>query len=385
MSSITNLTTKISDALYKGPTTHSAASIDVYEATFKRKLALHEPMSEADTTDPVKVAGWLQWAGSLVRRADTVDYSASCHALLNTASSLGVDNPIVLTLEKAVAFDKCDTVVWSMTCRKILAASVPNAVSQAESAISGASPRESTETVPQYFARHSIPITHAQFIRKTMGKDVSGDWLRPHLNKWASGLGNTSMAAATVTLADTATLRDFFDTVMKVSTVVPQLIPKTVMFNVIDEPTEEESATQTSLKSMGAAMESLAHSIKANSRAMNARLMVMEDKDTRPTHFKECGKCGKRGHASTECYGGGSRGGRGGSRGMSHGGSRGGGRGEYGGGRRCYNCNDEGHLSFECKKPCNICNSTEHTSAKCPRQGEKRKAAVADLSEPKNG
>jgi hypothetical protein len=66
-----------------------------------------------------------------------------------------------------------------------------------------------------------------------MGKDVSGDWLRPHLNKWALGLGNTALAAATGTLPDTATLRDFYDTVMKISSVVPQIVPKAVMFNVI--------------------------------------------------------------------------------------------------------------------------------------------------------
>jgi hypothetical protein len=67
---------------------------DVYAASFKRKLALREHMTEADTTDPVKIAEWLQWAASLVRRGSTdqgLDISSACHALLNTASTLSIE------------------------------------------------------------------------------------------------------------------------------------------------------------------------------------------------------------------------------------------------------------------------------------------------------
>lgn len=234
MISLANLTNKITSTLPKGAPTPNAASNAVYEATFKRKLALREPMSEADTTDPVRVVGWLQRGSSLVRRGEIApDYSASCHALLNTASSLGSDSPILTILENVVNFVLYDTSVWTTTCRKIMSVSVPNAVSQAETAIFNTPAREASETIERYFARYSIPITHAQFILNVMGKDVSGDWLRPHLNKWALGLGNTALAAATGTLPDTATLRDFYDTVMKISSVVPQIVPKAVMFNVI--------------------------------------------------------------------------------------------------------------------------------------------------------
>jgi hypothetical protein len=64
---------------------------DMYAASFKRKLALREHMTEADTTDSVKIAEWLQWAASLVRRGSTdqgLEYSSAYHALLNTASTM---------------------------------------------------------------------------------------------------------------------------------------------------------------------------------------------------------------------------------------------------------------------------------------------------------
>jgi hypothetical protein len=105
-------------------------------------------------------------------------------------------------------------------------ASVPNAVSQAEAAISGTPPRKADESISSYFARKVEPINHAQFIRKVLGKDVSGNWLRPYLDKWALGLGDVNMAAATVTL------RDFFDTVQMVSAVLPVMTPKKVHFNI---------------------------------------------------------------------------------------------------------------------------------------------------------
>jgi hypothetical protein len=93
---------------------HKFGGDDVYAASLKRKLALREHMTEGDTTDPVKIAEWLQWAVSLLRRGSTdqgLEHSSACHGLLNTASTLSIDNAIVKTLEYPVEVEICDTYV----------------------------------------------------------------------------------------------------------------------------------------------------------------------------------------------------------------------------------------------------------------------------------
>jgi uncharacterized membrane protein YgcG len=364
---------------------------DVYTASFKRKLALREHITEADTTDPVKIAAWLQWAASLVRRGSTdqgLEYSSACHALLNTASTLSIDDATVKTLEYAVEMEICDTYVWQGTCRNILMASVPNAVSQAEAAISGTPPRKADESISSYFARKVEPINHAQFIRKVLGKDDSGDWLRPHLDKWALGLGDVNMAPATVTLPQTATLRDFFDTVQKVNVVLPVMTPKKVHFNMINEQDVDKPREETStLDAISAAINNMAHDARADNRLLTSRLNTIESRNT--PNVITSNNCGKRGHIAFECRGpggGASRGGGARGRGGSRGGRGGGDRGGRGNPRPmvCYNCQDEGHMSRECSKPCSLCSATDHTSATCEKKGEKRKDPPSQGKDPKN-
>ena len=157
MVSMSNFTEKVAGTFPKEPTQKFGGD-DVYAASFKRKLAMREHVTEADTTDPVKVDGWLQWAPSLVRRGSASlgsEYSSACHGLLNTASTLSTDNVIVKTLEHAVEVENCDSYVWTDTCRKILTASVPNAVSQAETAISCTAPRGADLMSPSKATLHA--------------------------------------------------------------------------------------------------------------------------------------------------------------------------------------------------------------------------------------
>ncbi|KAI9474834.1 hypothetical protein BDB00DRAFT_879665 [Zychaea mexicana] len=37
-------------------------------------------------------------------------------------------------------------------------------------------------------------------------------------------------------------------------------------------------------------------------------------------------------------------------------------------GQRCYNCQEEGHHAVDCRKPCRICNSSQHRSNSCPKR-----------------
>ena len=136
--------------------------------------------------------------------------------------------------------------------------------------------RRSDESVESYFARKIGPINHAQFIRKVLGKDVSGDWLRPHLDGWALGLGNVSMATATVTLPVTATLRDFFDTVQKVSAVIPTVTSKDTHFNAMRDQSDMEDEEPNVLHAVSTTLNTLANETKATNRDLNSRLMAIE-------------------------------------------------------------------------------------------------------------
>ena len=35
---------------------------------------------------------------------------------------------------------------------------------------------------------------------------------------------------------------------------------------------------------------------------------------------------------------------------------------------RCYNCNEEGHMSRNCRQPCKVCRGRDHTSSTCPKR-----------------
>jgi hypothetical protein len=125
---------------------------------------------------------------------------------LSGTSDLTTLNPISAILDKVVHMTVCDRAMWKDTCKAILSATCPYAVQTCDAAIADSPSRGQHETLSVYYARFNDLLSRGQWVRLTLDKDASADWLSPFLDIWTKRLGNSSLAAATLSLPPGSTL-----------------------------------------------------------------------------------------------------------------------------------------------------------------------------------
>jgi hypothetical protein len=338
---------------------------------------------------------------------------------LDGTNSLSPENPITVILEDAVQRSEYTKAMWQNTCMDIINATCPYAVQTCDAAINAAPGWDSkNESLSAFHARYNGLLSCARWVRETLGKDASYDWLAPYLDQWAAKLGNDALAASTLSLPHGSTLYAYYMAVQKAMRIMSgdnNGSKRTThqLHTMHDTPAKEDLITVISNMVANTAAD-MAQTVKAGNRQITARLLAIEDRPIpaipKPQfHTNYDGrdgpaKWGGRGHGYDSHRGGRGRGNnryrdsRNNDRQNGRYGDKERGRGGEQHGRShsdrsrprdnrqwqngCFNCDREGHRSSDCTRACRICRSTKHSSYHCPdretrHKGFKRKQPEA--------
>jgi hypothetical protein len=191
----------------------------------------------------------ITWHTALVSLAGTCDLSAN--------------SPIQLVIEAASMITPFDHSAWLDTCKAILInASLPNIVQQMDAALEAVQARMADEPVSMHFNRYNAVLSRTQWLRTTLDKDTSDDWLRPCLDRWWAGkLGNTHLTATTFRLGPGSTLHDFYSAVLQAERTLnssTETVKRVTRFNNISEEPAE--------KSLAEILANLTHTVKTGNR-----------------------------------------------------------------------------------------------------------------------
>jgi uncharacterized membrane protein YgcG len=364
----------------------------VDKAYLKRRIEQCPAITDMTAADPIHIIDWVRSQETYVKNNSS--YSAALVGLAGTCD-LSPNSPIKLIIEAAGMVKPFDHKAWIDTCKAIfLSASIPNIVQMMDARLDAVPARMPDENIALHFNRYNALLSRTQWLRTTLDKDTTDDWLRPCLNKWAAKLGNNQLTAATLRLGPGATLHEFYTAVLQAESTFgshTELNKRVTRFNNIDEEPYEKSLADV-IANLANTVKTGNRELQQGSRDLKARLLALEDR-TEPARYDS----GGRGNG----YGRGRGGGRGGGPGRGRG-------GHYGGGDRhinpkydrydnhspreprdsrdlCYNCGKSGHVSADCKAPCKVCGSAAHSSATCdkrPKRGEKRKEPEAPPGAP---
>jgi hypothetical protein len=167
---------------------------------YKRNLAMAVDMTLLDAYDHVKV----------------IDYSRAIESLIATCH-MDRESPLIAMLlgAQAASLQTCDKAIWQATYKSVLGHCCPYAVQAADADLVASAERMTGEQLDPYYARFTVILDRAKWLRGTLTKDVSDDWLRPHLERWTMKLGNAQLAAATLVLGPGSTLQDFYWAISK--------------------------------------------------------------------------------------------------------------------------------------------------------------------------
>lgn len=202
---------------------HSPVTATVHDpmktALSKRLIERCPIFREADIFDPIKMVAWLQAAERLEQPAND-DFVTALTALELTAE-LDANNPICNIVLTARALAPQNKPEWTSTCGLILS-TIPDIVHLAEASIKKVAPRAPGEDVTLYYRRYQVALGHARYVRTHLGKDVGVDWLRPHLERWARKIGNSSWTAVLLSLPATSTLSDYYSKAIQAVRAIPE-------------------------------------------------------------------------------------------------------------------------------------------------------------------
>ena len=143
---------------------------------------------------------------------------------LELTTALNNDNQILTILAVAITINGPTDRDWIRVVSEILA-TIPDVVAITDAKLSAFLARDSTESFEAYFQRFKAPLSLATWVRRHMSKDVSNDWSRPHLEAWASKLGDRGASMGTVFLPATATLNDYYIAALKGSRMLGGNVP----------------------------------------------------------------------------------------------------------------------------------------------------------------
>jgi hypothetical protein len=175
-------------------------------AVQKRRLLNCSTMLEADILDTIKMVEWMQAAEQCGRAHEG---HMTAFETLELTTSLNSDNKILDILAVAVVIDKPTDRDWIRVVGQILG-TIPDVVAITDAKLSDVIARGSTESLEAYYQRFKTSLSLATWVRRHMSKDISNDWVRPHLETWANKLGDYGASIATMSLPATATLTDYY-------------------------------------------------------------------------------------------------------------------------------------------------------------------------------
>jgi hypothetical protein len=208
-------------ALSHSPVNNLAATNhDSMKTALSKRLIERCPnFGEMDIFDPIKMVAWLQAAERLEQTAN--DNFVTALTALELTAELDADNPICSIVQTARALAPQTEPEWTSTCGLILS-TIPDIVHLAETSIKEVTPRAPGEDVSMYYHRYQAALGHAHYVRTHLGKDVGGDWLRPHLERWARKIGNSNWTGMLLSLPATATLNDYYIKACQASRNIPE-------------------------------------------------------------------------------------------------------------------------------------------------------------------
>jgi hypothetical protein len=97
--------------------------------------------------------------------------------------------------------------------------------------------------------RYNAVLSRTQWLRTTLDKETSDDWIRPCLDRWAGKLGNTHLTAATSRLGPGSTLHDYYSAVLQAERTLKsstETVKRVTRFNNISEEPAEKSLAELS-------------------------------------------------------------------------------------------------------------------------------------------
>jgi hypothetical protein len=211
----------LTTVLSHSPVTSPAATVHdpVKTALSKRLIERCPVFRETDIFDPIKMIAWLQAAERLEQTAN--DNFATALTALELTAELDANNPICSIVLTARALAPQNKPEWTSTCGLILS-TIPDIVHLVEASIKKVAPRAPSEDVTLYYHRYQVALGHAHYVRTHLGKDVGVDWLRPHLERWARKIGNSSWTAVLMSLPATSTLSDYYAKAIQAIRAIPE-------------------------------------------------------------------------------------------------------------------------------------------------------------------
>jgi hypothetical protein len=265
----TNTVTTVNDAVNK--------------AYLKRRLDQCPAITDTSASDPVKIIDWLRSQEGHVK--DDITWHTALVSLAGTCD-LSANSPIQLVIKAASIITPFNHSAWLDTCKAILLnASLPNIVQQMDAALESVQARMADEPVSMHFNRYNSVLSRTQWLRTTLDKETSDDWIRPCLDRWAGKLGNTHLTAATFRLGPGSTLHDFYSAVLQAERTLnssTETVKRVTRFNNISEEPAEKS-----LADLKHTVKTGNRELQQGSRNLQSRLLALEDLlSTHPAHAR---------------------------------------------------------------------------------------------------